>query len=144
MSEEYDKQEDELIGRGFVKKHVHELKVGEEFAYVTTDPFLGEWDGSHWKLGAVARLEGEFGVSGYTVHHTNGETTEADECTEVWTRHPAVSFYGAAKCGICEETFPYSQDALMRTEVAEFVSPEGQHEIVHAECGLNKEGWVMA
>lgn len=47
------------------------------------------------------------------------------------------------ECGNCGEGLPVDDSGFYLGEVGEFVKPDGEHVVAHAQCGLSL-GWELA
>lgn len=51
--------------------------------------------------------------------------------------------YGPSDCDLCGERLDWTGTVLTHCEIGEFVSPDGEHCIAHAQCGLDA-GYPLA
>jgi len=63
-------------------------------------------------------------------------TTHHDTPEQSTGRLRAIDLWGQADCDLCGE---FLGDPFRGPEVAEFVKPDGDHVLTHAQCGLDQE-----
>lgn len=67
-----------------------------------------------------------------------------DSCFDCGNRGWNEADVSRGNCGICGEWYDTNDHRPSVSHVAEYVLADGEHVIAHAECGLNKEGVVLA